>query len=286
MVWRLSQLLSPHQLLKRLYCIGPEQVADAGLIVSAGGDTLAPNVAAARISKAPNIFYGSLRRYPAHDFALVLTSYERDVRTPNAAMTLKPSAGDPDSLPTMPASPLGGLASGLLVGGNSGTFTYTDRDWARLTAFLEQDHATTGRRWLVSNSPRTPEAVSNRLAALARDPKGAIAEFIDVRTQGTGTLTQFFARVSNVLCTGDSSSMLSEAVWMRKPVIAVLPESWMLPDLEQSYRAYLESKGWARSLSIASLTPEACQAEFAAITPLTANPLDDLAALILSRIRL
>jgi hypothetical protein len=286
MVWRLSQLLSPHQLLRRFYCIGPEQVIDAGLVVSAGGDTLAPNVAAARISNAPNIFYGSLRRYPAQDFTLVLTSYERDVRTPNAAMTLKPSAADPDSVPATPASPLGGHACGLLVGGNSGTFTYTDRDWNRLIAFLEQDHATMRRHWLVSNSPRTPEAVSDRLAALAREPKGPIAEFIDVRSKGTGTLAQIFTRVSNVLCTGDSSSMLSESVWMRKPVIAVLPEYWTLPDFELNYRAYLESKGWARSLSIASLTPEACQAEFAAITPLTANPLDDLASLILSRIRL
>jgi hypothetical protein len=128
--------------------------------------------------------------------------------------------------------------------------------------------------------------VSDRLAALAREPKGPIAEFIDVRSKGTGTLAQIFTRVSNVLCTGDSSSMLSESVWMRKPVIAVLPEYWTLPDFELNYRAYLESKGWARSLSIASLTPEACQAEFAAITPLTANPLDDLASLILSRIRL
>ena len=284
MVCRLSRLLPPHRLLKRFYGIDPEQIAGTGLIVSSGGDTLAPNIAAALVSAAPNIFYGSLRRYRPQDFSLVLTSYERDASAPNSAMTLKPSAADPDQIGSRPrhSTDLGGL----LVGGNSGTFTFRDPDWNELIAFLERDHATTGRRWLVSNSPRTPAAVSDRLSALARDPNGAIAEFVDIRSRGTGTLAPIFGQVSTVLCTGDSSSMLSEAVWMRRPVIAVFPQTWTLPDLEQTYRRYLERNAWAASLPIAGLTTERFEQMRARLTPLSRNPLDDLAALIIARIAL
>lgn len=281
MVWRLSRLLSPERLLTSLYSLDPTALHDVKLIVSAGGDTLAPNVACARLTNAPNIFYGSLRRYDPAQFALVLTSYEEAGRPPNSLMTLKPSSADPD---TLAAS--GAPLHGLLLGGDAGTIHFQASDWARLRDFVEQRHRASGRRWIVSNSPRTPSAISDQWAQWARRPTDPIAEFIDVRRAGTGTLSRFFAQSETVLCTGDSSSMLSETVWMRRRVIAAFPETATLPELEAQYRGYLERQGWSRSLPIAELSVGKFASLLAEINPLAVNPLDRLAGQIAQRITL
>ena len=284
MLWRLSKLLTPSQLLRTAHGIEPPSLGSPGLIVSAGGDTLAANIAAARISGAPNIFYGSLRRYDALQFSLVLTSYAERVRTPNTVMTLKPSARDPDAARPRHAPQDSTPVAGLLVGGDAGTFRYREQDWSNLLEFLKSDKVRSSRRWIVSNSPRTPNAISDRISRLAAEPESPITEFIDVRRAGTGTLDRLFTFSGSIICTGDSSSMLSEAVWMRRPVVAVFPAGSSLPPDEQGYRVYLEKSGWACSVPLADLTPARFEACLKDIRPLGRNPLDELSALISDRL--
>lgn len=252
------------------------------LIVSAGGDTLAANVWLARRYGCPNIFYGSLRRYQPADFSLVLTSYAANADRPNHAMTLKPSAFDPDSLPRRPMGPFEPRVVGLLVGGDSGTVGFQPGDWVRLLGLLAKP-GSVQRRWIVSNSRRTPARVSDRLGAMAAASSGWI-EFIDVRRAGAGSLTQLFADADTIAVTVDSSSMISEAIWARKPVVALLPTSSRLPDLEQSYRDYLVAQGWLATLPLAGATSEAVRNQLACVTPLTGNPLDTLATLLQARL--
>ncbi len=168
--------------------------------------------------------------------------------------------------------------AGLLVGGNTATIRYRGEDWDRLIAFMKELHARSGTRWIVSNSRRTPQEASDRLTALAAEPGGPVECFIDVRSPGSEPLASLFARSDAVLATVDSSSMVSEAVWARRPVIAVAPASSRLPDQEQEYRDYLEASGWARSIAIADLKVERLLKALQEIKPLEANPLDLLAA--------
>jgi hypothetical protein len=109
---------------------------------------------------------------------------------------------------------------------------------------------------------------------------------IDVRRTGTGTLERLFAASDAVVCTADSSSMLSEAVWARRPVLAVAPAAMTLPADEQGYRCYLEANGWARMLPIAELTPERALAGLATLRPLTENPLDRLGRVLAEKLAL
>jgi mitochondrial fission protein ELM1 len=197
-------------------------------------------------------------------------------------MTLKPNPVDPDTI--VGRERKGGKDApatiGLLVGGNTGTIRYDAQDWDRLVDFMRAQNTALGSRWLVSNSRRTPAEASDRLARLVAEPGSPVADFIDVRAPVPKPLSDLFANSEAIVATVDSSSMVSEAVWARKPVIVVAPASSRLPDHEQEYRDYLAANGWVRSMEIGSLTPERLSAALGEITPLTDNPLDRLAKLL------
>lgn len=264
--------------LARLCGLDLSALPPTDIVVSAGGDTLAANVAAARHFGAPNVFYGSLRRYRPVDFTLVLTSYAEHATRPNTVMTLKPSARDPGDMPRPGAQP---AAIGVLVGGDSGTIRFRREDWDRLSALIK-DAAAAGHRVTIANSRRTPADVSDRLAAIAA--AGGTVGFLDVRSAGPGTLGPLLAASDAILATVDSSSMISEAVWARRPVLVVAPEHWQLPPLEAGYRAWMERSGWTRSLPIADVSPRHLPDLLAALTPIDHNPLDHLAALLAERL--
>lgn len=281
--------LSPRWLLRTVYRLDARSLPRAHLIVSAGAETLAANAAAARWLGAPNVFYGSLRGFRPESFALVLTSYARYADRPRHVMTLKPSSIDPATLPVRSGvQPLGPARpprlAGLLIGGDAGGFSYAPDDWSRLIGFLGEAHRIWGTRWIVSNSRRTPEAVSDTVSFLPAGADGVIDEFIDVRAVGAGTLRGVLARVEAIVCTDDSSTMVSEAISALLPTVGVTPARHTFTADERGYRDFLTANGWYRSLPIATLTPERLLAEFAHIRPLAKNPLDQLAAILRERL--
>lgn len=261
----------------------------ARLVVSAGGDTVAANAAAAAMLGADNIYCGTLKHIPSDRFSLIVTSYDRFRNAPRHLVALKPSQIDPDALPRAPrkaALAAGALPArlGLLVGGNSGHFRYEPADWQALYDLVTACAAEGATRWIVSTSRRTPDAVADALAAIAAQPSGPIAEFIDYRVAGPGTLARLFAGVHGAVVTEDSSTMLSEAVCARLPVVGVSPARHDFKDDEREYRAFLLRNGWCHSLPLSDATPQALAAAFAVVAPLTANPLDDLAEALQARL--
>lgn len=273
--------MAPERILQAIYRVELGRLGRPDVIVSAGGDTLAANVAAARFTGALNIFYGSLRRYRPEDFALVMTSYASDAGAPNRLMWLKPSKLDPEALAAeMQADRRRGSAPlGLIIGGDSGTIQYQEQDWDELLSFVCETSQRFGLKWFVANSPRTPKSVSDRLQALYQVDNTPIAQFIDVRSAGPGTLGPVLVKSRAIVCTADSSTMLSEAVWMRQQVVAVAPRAFRLPDNEMSYREWLEGNHWLRQLPISKLEdPGAIAHALQFVEPQEGNPLDQLAS--------
>ncbi len=276
--------LSPSVLLQRVYGVDAAALPKADMIVSSGGDTIAANIALARVlGGVSNLFYGSLRRFKADDFALVLNSYARYAGHSKYLVTLKPNKLDPGEL--TPLSPPPNFASGqpprtagLLLGGDTPTMTFGQANWKRIVDFVRTSHRQHGTRWMVSNSRRTPGDVSDQFAALAAEPDSPISRFVDVRQAGSGTLREIFAASDAIAVTADSSSMVSEAIWVRRPVISLTPAGSLLPPDEQDYRTFLSDSGWTTALSLADLTPDSWLTSLARLTPLSANPLDLLAA--------
>jgi hypothetical protein len=285
-----SGAVSPGRMLSLGYGIEARALPAAGLVISAGGDTIAANVAAAAVLGAPNIFCGTLRHMAPERFALIVSSYQRHAGLSRHVVTLKPSAIDPDMLgtrrerrvePYSAASPPARAA--LLIGGDSGLFSYSEGEWRRLIAFLPALTAAWGTRWLVSTSRRTAPWVADALVALA-DSSDCIEQLVDYRSAGPGTLPGLLARADMALCTEDSSTMISEAVGARLPVVGVAPETHDFKPEEAEYRALMLARGWARFLPLAALEPERLGAALAEVRPMAENHLDALARVLAQRL--
>ena len=173
--------------------------------------------------------------------------------------------------------------AGLLIGGNAGPFRYRRKEWASLLDFARDVAKQWGTRWLVSTSRRTPDFVADRVAALAQD-SGVVSRFIDYRTAGPGTLPQVFSEAEVIVSTEDSSTMISEAVSARLPVVGAAPSAHRFTDDEQDYRDFLIRNNWCRVLPIAALNPDAFARALSEIEPLAENPLDALAAKLKQRL--
>jgi uncharacterized protein len=265
-------------MLERVYGLKPPVRGQYDLIVSAGAETLAANVAFARLSGAANIFYGSLRAFRPESFALVLTSYARNGEKPRHAMVMKPTPLPWHENRAALAGPPATAA--LLLGGDAGLTRFADQDWQALAGFIAASHQQHGTRWIVSNSRRTPPQVSDRLHQAFQLPH----TFIDVRNPGAMPLAQAFEQADAVVCTDDSSSMISEAIGMGLPTIGAKPQRHALTLDEAGYRAYLIDSGWHRKIDIAALTPDRFLAELSLIKPLQDNPLNGLGDLIRQRL--
>lgn len=279
----------PGPLLSIGFGLDAKRLPRGDLIVSAGGETLVANAAMARLTGAPNIFCGSLRRLAPEAFALVVSSYARHASVPRHIVALKPSGIDPDTLGrATPAAKPGPehppKLAGLLIGGDSGHFRYEAAEWQALSSFLRKSHLAHGTRWAVSTSRRSPPAVGDALAELAAEADSPIAELIDFRTSGPGTLQRIFATAEAIVCTEDSSTMLSEAVCARLPVVGIAPARHGFKDEEREYREFMRAQGWCRFLPLRDLTPELFVDSLGGIEPLAENHLDRLAAALRERL--
>jgi len=275
-------------LLKIVHGVDADALPAADLIVSSGAETLAANIALARILKVPNIVYGSLRWFRRDDFALVLTSYARHAEGTHHLMVLKPSSAVADAKPKPEVHELGPdrppKVAGLLVGGSTRGFDFTGDYWRRLAQFVALTHETYGTRWIISNSRRSPETASDAMAAVAALIGENGAKFIDVRKAGSDTVRPLFQEAEAIVCTADSSTMVSEVVSAMLPAVGVTPERYRFTREENAYRSYLIANGWCRHVPILELSPERFLAELDRIEPLKDNPLKELAATLRDRL--
>ena len=280
--------LSNRRILRLGYGIRLEDLPPSDMVISAGGNTLAANIAASRAFGADNIFIGSLRRFLPEDFSVVITSYERFSHRPRHLVCLKPCTLDPDTLggpdrfsansaENFPAN------AGLLLGGDTPDYTFTPQEWQRLIDLLEAAHQRWGTQWLVSNSRRTPDFASDLFAQKAAQPNSPV-EFIDYRVAGPGTLHRIFATAGLILCTEDSSTMISEAIAARLPVIGLCPKVHGFTPQEQEYRHYLQHNNWTETLAIAGVSPENLAQAQCRIHPMQENHLDLLAEKLKQRL--
>jgi uncharacterized protein len=279
----------PPRMLRMAYRIDAYALPKADLVVSAGGETQMPNICVTRFLDVPSIFCGSLLRgLGPENFSLIISSYDRDATSPRHMVVLKPSAIDPDKLGRPKIVLRYGpdntpKRAGLLIGGNAGPFRYRREEWVRLLEFARNVAKAWGTRWLISTSRRTPDFVADRIAELARD-ESVVAKFIDYRTAGPGTLPEVFSQAEIIVCTEDSSTMISEAVSARLPVVGVAPTAHRFTDEEQHYRDFLIANNWCRVLPLAELDPSSLARALSAIEPIKENPLDLLAAKLKARL--
>lgn len=279
---KLGRLLPPALFLRLVHGLAPARVAPADLIVSSGGSTLGANVAFARLQGTPNVFSGSTRGFPLDAFHLVLTPYPSVARPPVVVAGAKPTPFDPDRVPAPRAlhapDDLRNARLSLLVGGPTSVADFRDDDWDRLARLIGELAATWQCRVTIVTSPRTPEAAYARLTPLVGDA----VTLIDYRTAGPGSIERAFD-CDAVLITSDSMSMMTEAALSRRPAIALAP-AVTRPHRDDEAVAGLVDARWLAVMSLECASAAGIAAAAAALTPMTDNHLDRLAALVLSGI--
>ena len=281
---------SPSLVLRLGYGIRAGSLPVADMVVSAGGETLPANAAAAKALGVPNIFCGRLRRLEPGHVRLVIVAQESLGVLPNHLVSLPPSpiearrpaAGGNGRARLGPDNPPARV--GVLVGGNSGAHRYAGPDWKHLTRFLHEAHRAHGVRWLATTSRRSGDVIGNALAAMAADPGSGLETFIDFRSAGPGAMPRILAAADAILCTDDSTTMISEAIGACLPVVSVTPASIALEPREAEYRQELARRGWYRSLPLSQLTPDTFLAALAEIEPRTTSQLDELASAVSGRL--
>lgn len=275
--WSNSRV-APARLLRTVFGIEASRLPATDLVVSAGAETLAANIACARLLGASNVFYGSLRSFKPAAFSLALTSYVEDCRQPNQAFALKPAPAAIAAWTARRQRPTESKTIGLLIGGPSGEAEFSDQDWEALIRLIDE-LGRSGYRWLVANSRRTPPEISDRIAALAAADASPIELFIDARFPDAPSLRMILEDAAIALVTDESSSMVSEAVGAGLPVIGLAPQDQRLHSREMTYRVQLQQHGWYRSLALAT-APGELLATAATLTPRTENPAASIAELL------
>lgn len=251
------------------------------LVVSAGGRTLAANVALARKLGAANIFSGSPRQFPTSAFSRVLLSYPAPAE--KGLYILKPTALDPD---TLPIRQLRGATSAekpyriaFLIGGPTEPCPWTDADWERMLSLAVSIASNPALRLVAVTSRRTPPAWADALIARTNGLPGK-EQIVDFRTAGPGSIAVAYG-CDAMIVGGDSMSMVTEAVAARRPTAVLMPakrnasrDDATMDDLAAQKRIHL--------LPVPTATAEALLASLDALEPMTDNHLDRLAEVALA----
>lgn len=259
-------------ILRWVYGIRPTQLTWPDLIISAGADTLVPNVLLTRHFGSRNIFSGSIRELAPALFSLVIHTDPAFASRPGHVVLLLPSVIDPDALPR--PQPFDDMQAGtiaLLIGGPSASCRFSSSDWTALTSVVRES-AGAGLAWRITSSRRTPDAVADAFAALAATHPDVT--FLDYRTEKAGSADALFG-CDAIAVTADSNTMIAEAVAARRPVIILRPAEAASP---QPATKLLLERGHAVALNLAEADPAKLLAAIRSARPIDYNPLDRIAS--------
>lgn len=263
MRWLLNRAATAPPLagLKLFYSLPKLPSAPCDVVVSAGGKTSFANAWLAKRRGARNIFAGSLRRLSPALFDTVLTLEPlAPAAASNLVLALPPSAIDVESVNSRGATlraKLGLDASqvwAVMLGGNGAGYRYRDADWRQLALLLNRLAPARGIRWLLVTSRRTGY-LSERLLKRWLDP-AFIAASCWYHEGDADCIERYLGAAQRVLVTEDSMTMLTEAIYSRRPVISLRPAQ---VHATQSYAEMIRrfaACGWICRHSIASLAAD------------------------------
>ena len=281
---RLARILSP---ALYLWCVhglrGPslKRVLDQkiDLIVSAGGATLGANRALALMAGVPNIYIGKLRHISRKDIALSLAPYAVKGIPVTRTLPVQPVKINPDDFPV--PQQLGTLndkppfSLGVLIGGPTKDVPFNHADWKKLAELIKEIAELGHITLVISTSPRTPDIVYTLLG----EGLGSNVSLIDFRTSGPNSAHPVFS-CDAILVTADSSSMATEAIAARRPVI-VLQSHAPAPTEDLAELERQESENRLAIIPLKSANAATIINAARTLEPLKVNHLDILGATIL-----
>jgi len=204
-------------LLHRVYTIElPDEHPD--LIISSGGNTLGANALLAQLYGVPNLYSGTLKKYPAQCYTRIYTVTPQGCAN-NVVLPLPPvPLWLTEKMPVVEAD----APWLMLIGGDGAGYRFTEADWEQLAEGINQSGENNGIRWLLTTSRRTgieaEQLLHNRIAPALLD------EAVYYGQTPRPVVREFLGRCQGVMVTEDSLTMIAEAIYSGRPVITLTPQ--------------------------------------------------------------
>ena len=227
------------------------------LIISSGGRSVFAARTLAVKLKAPFVFLGERKPYPASWFHTVFTPSSLETATNDVRMDVIPTKITPEIVNQAAADwsnkPSGRLWT-MLIGGNSRSHDFQIADWENLADGMNALAKREGIRWLLTTSRRTGKDVEAKIRDLL-NPE-IIADAGWWCHQPEKKFTAYLGAAEAIWVTQDSISMVTEAVATAKPVVVIQPTHTPFPAtcFMPNYLENLQSLGLISRLAIARLT--------------------------------
>lgn len=158
----------------------------------------------------------------------------------------------------------------VLVGGNADPIRYGNGSWARFAKYLQHVSRETHIELHASTSPRTGLATENELLSQLDLHQVPIRSFVKYGAGDHTPVKDILDGASAAIVTADSVSMISDAVALGIPVIAVHDDNIAVSD---RVRSFVEQLATSKLISVVNLREqngtERSQLDALDITPLT-----------------
>lgn len=229
----------------------------------------------------PNVYAGSLRRLSSQLFTVVLTLEPITDAAGNLVLDLPPSAIDFDDLQIQGERFLQQLGPGeqrcwtLMIGGNGAGYQYHRQDWQTLVRMMNALARRYGIRWLLVSSRRTGKQAGKLLRHSLDSKLLAAQSWYD---QGDEFRTEAcLGAAERIFVTEDSMTMLSEAIYSRRPVVSLRPQHAAPTDRYARVVKGFGDRGYLCRYALVELAlhPESLESKQCRI--LRTSPLNDLA---------
>jgi len=266
--------------LRLFYKMKPFPAEACDLIVSAGGKTSFANAWLAQYLGVPNVYAGSLRRLSAQLFSVVLTLEPIHAAANNLVLALPPSAIDFDELQSQGERFLNQLGPGaqrcwtLMIGGNGAGYRYRRQDWQTLAQMMNTLARRYGIRWLLVSSRRTGKRAGQVLRHHLDKQILAAQSWYDEGPKFRAEA--WLGAAERIFVTEDSMTMLTEALYSRRPVVSVRPQHAVPTDRYERMMQGFANSGYLCRYALAELSQQPELLESRQCRFLEASPLDDL----------
>jgi mitochondrial fission protein ELM1 len=153
----------------------------------------------------------------------------------------------PNSIEPLPQSEDGKKCIGVLMGGENKSYTFGEDLMSNVARGIKEGSVQSSADYYITTSRRTPDGAESVLKE-ALDSGPQCVEFVSGKTDtDEKTVEKILARSNVVIVSGESISMVSEAVASGKPVLVFMPDE--IQKGETKYARFvkgLEEKGYLK----------------------------------------
>ncbi|AWF81073.1 hypothetical protein BTJ40_09745 [Microbulbifer sp. A4B17] len=221
------------------------------LIVSFGGNSIATNIALTKKIQCMNIAIGNTYNFKASDFSLALSTKNHTKKDSCQLPLSRLDVHICDALGKHLKKKHKKPFYTLLIGGDGSGYKYAHKDYTDLVEELKKIAVSHNISWLISTSRRTPSYVAELIES--NMPFDTCFSLIDYHQPHT-SLEEIMGACEKVFITEDSSSMISEALALSKPIYTLSPNSKNIYGAHKNLIERLHSDNYIERVKIVDLS--------------------------------